>query len=117
MFFKKAVRFIKILGGGGYAFSLLISTSKAFILRGYKNKAVNLLRLLKTHLGLQYTSLMDLCVLDLGLVQQFRYRLNYVLASNKLCHRLVVVIKLSDLDSAHSISNLYCGAGWVEREA
>lgn len=67
------------------------------------------------HIMLQYEYIVDIVTTDY-IEQQYRFQLSYQLISTYIDARIRIKAWLQEIKKMASISNLYKGAGWYERE-
>lgn len=73
--------------------------------------SLEVLSVLKLHLGFQCRQLVDICVKDLGVGGRWRFVVTYFLLSHKFNFRVLVRTKLQDNFVLRSATALYRGAG------
>ena len=73
------------------------------------------MNILKLHSFFKYNVLVDLACID-NLKNNNRFILNYILLSISYNCRLVLSVELNNNNIIQSISNIYSGANWLERE-
>lgn len=71
---------------------------------------------LKSHSLLQYSSLLDIAVTD-SPSSKLRYTAAYILRNYPYNHQCIVRVKLRQAAPLKSITPLFLGANWLEREA
>lgn len=74
-----------------------------------------LLLFLKNHNKLQYKTLISITAIDYP-EKEDRFEVVYFLLSYKLNNRLIIKVSTNDITPIDSISNIYSGASWYERE-
>ena len=76
---------------------------------------VSLVNFLKNHYKLQYKTLIGITAVDFP-EKENRFKLFYFLLSYKLNSRIIITIDTSDVKPLDSITSIYAGANWYERE-
>lgn len=76
---------------------------------------VALINFLKKHHALQYKTLIGITAADYP-TKEKRFQIFYFLLSYKLNTRLIITLKTSDHKPVPSITSIYKGANWYERE-
>ena len=71
---------------------------------------------LKNHTNTQFTTLLDIVVIDYPLRRE-RFEITYVFLSIARNARLLIKSQLTTLSAISSITQYYSAAGWFEREA
>lgn len=72
--------------------------------------------LLKNHEKFQFNVLTDICCVDYLKIQKKRFELNYILLSTRFSYRLVVTILVTEQNIVPSLTKIFSGANWLERE-
>lgn len=76
---------------------------------------INILNFLKNNYFLQFKTLISITAVDYP-KETNRFEINYFLLSYKLNTRIVLKLKTDGITPVPSITSIYKGAGWYERE-
>lgn len=96
----------------------IISTQEEFRPRSVKVAAADLLEImtaLKNEEPFQFNQILDIAGVDF-LNQKPRFLIAYILLSTAKNHRLIVETDIDELESVPSLTGVWCGADWFERE-
>ena len=85
------------------------------VLQTDKKDLMILISFLKYHWNLQYKTLVGITVTDYPNKKK-RFKVSYFLLSYKLNNRIILNVNVSDKEPLNSISHIYEGANWYERE-
>jgi len=80
-----------------------------------KTNLINLLKFLKNNSLLQFKTLISITAVDYP-ENKNRFEVNYFLLSYKLNTRLIIKVYTNDTTPIPSITSIYSGANWYERE-
>lgn len=80
-----------------------------------KANLINLLKFLKNNSLLQFKTLISITAVDYP-ENKNRFEVNYFLLSYKLNTRLIIKVYTNDTTPIPSITSIYSGANWYERE-
>lgn len=93
-----------------------VSVSDGLIFFTVKKAYLKLiLKVLKDHESLKFSSLLDIWGLDYP-EKKDRFQVNYLLLSLKFNVRIILRVSCSEFSGINSVTNLYSSAGWLERE-
>ncbi|MDX2083456.1 MAG: NADH-quinone oxidoreductase subunit C [Rickettsiales bacterium] len=81
------------------------------------DKIVNFLKFLRDDQNLSFKCFIDLFGCDLLGVRTPRFEVVYNLLSLKLNNRITIKVALNDGEKINSVTQIFNGAGWFEREA
>lgn len=98
----------------GFKFTYKITTDSIVIYTNKENLKF-LLFFLKNHYALQFKTLISITCVDYPEKQE-RFEVNYFLLSYKLNTRLIIKTETNDVTPIPSITQIYKGASWYERE-
>lgn len=110
--FREAILIKKLLQN--LNFDVFVSTDTIRI-KTSKNKLISLILFLKNHSLMKYNCLIDIVVIDKP-GSLYRFNVNYVLLSPQFNTRIIVTTFANELNGVPSISHIFNGANWVERE-
>lgn len=80
-----------------------------------KNYNTLVIKFLKKYTNGQYQTMSDMCAIDYPM-KQYRFEIIYTLLSLVYNSRIKIKTYLKELDSIETITSLYRGANWWERE-
>lgn len=93
----------------------LNTTENRLVLFTSNSNLLNLITFLKNDQLLQFKTLISITAVDYP-QNKDRFEINYFLLSYKLNTRLIIKLSTSDTKPVHSITSIYKGANWYERE-
>jgi len=96
---------------------LSVSVNRNMLFLNTRSVCVSIIcKFLKNHTNTQYKTLIDIVVIDYPLKKK-RFEIIYVLLSTNKNSRIFIKTRVASLEPIMSITGIYSGASWFEREA